>query len=247
MVLSLMFGCAEKVVKPRVEDKETTPTQIAIDLISIESRNGVESYRMTTPLMERYELATKPFAEFRKGILVETFDDTTQVLQSSLRADYAHFDETDEIWEVRGKVVGQNIEDGKKLFTEQLFWNQKTDRIYTDKFARIIDGQNEYKGVGFESDGKLKNWSFHTPRGTMEVSLKDSTQSDSTQVASPGALTPGNQVVSTGAVTTTTAGDKTPNTTTPAQQSKPAATNNKNPRAGAQKVINTSLTDNTQK
>lgn len=179
-------GCGDRKVKPRVEDPETTPTQIAVDLKSIESKNGSKSYRMSTPLMERYELAKEPFAEFRQGIKVETFNDTTRAVASDLVADYARLDEKKEIWEVRGNVVGRNIEEDKSIYTEQLFWDQKQDKIYTDKFVRVVDGRSEHRGTGFESDGGFKRWTFHNTRGVMEVSpTSDSTATadSTTQIA----------------------------------------------------------------
>ena len=181
-----LVACGEQKVKPRVEDPETTPTQVAVDLKSIESKNGSKSYRLSTPLMERYELAAEPFAEFRKGIKVETFNDTTRAVANTLVADYARLDEKKEVWEVRGNVVGRNLAEDKALFTEQLFWDQKQDKIYTDKYVRVVDGRNQYHGTGFESDGAFKRWTFRNTRGVMEVSpAADSTAVDSTQQVQP--------------------------------------------------------------
>lgn len=178
-------SCGERTVKPRVEDPETTPTQIAVELKSIESKNGQKSYRMSAPLMERYELAKEPFTEFRQGIKVETFNDTTRAVASDLVADYARLDEKKEIWEVRGNVVGRNIEQDKTIYTEQLFWDQRQDKIYTDKFVRVLDGKSEHRGTGFESDGGFKRWTFHNTRGVMAVNpAADSTATADSTVQS---------------------------------------------------------------
>ncbi|MEG2727740.1 MAG: LPS export ABC transporter periplasmic protein LptC, partial [Mucinivorans sp.] len=192
-LLFMMVGCGAKTIKATVEDPETTPTQIAHELVSVESKNGSKTYRMTTPLMERFELAKEPFSEFKQGILVETFDDTTHAVLSDLVADYARFDEKKEIWQARGNVVGRNIEDDKTLYTQELFWDQKGDRIYTDKFVRVIDGNSEYRGVGFESDGGFKRWTFRNTRGTMEVAPSDSVATDSVtqQPVQEGSVAPG--------------------------------------------------------
>ncbi|MEG1463814.1 MAG: LPS export ABC transporter periplasmic protein LptC [Mucinivorans sp.] len=183
LISSLLVGCGAKAVKATVEDPETTPTQISHDLVSIESKNGSKTYRMTAPIMERYELAKEPFSEFKQGILVESFNDTTRMVESNLVADYARFNEKSEIWHVRGHVVGRNEKESRSLFTEELFWDQKTDRIYTEKYMRVIDGGSEYRGTGFESDGGFKRWSFRNSKGRMEVSPSDSTATDSTATA----------------------------------------------------------------
>lgn len=179
---AIVVGCGDKKVKPRVEDPEKEPTQVSRDLISTESRDGVRSYRMTTPVMKRYELAKEPFSEFEQGIHVETFNDTTHLVEADLVADYAHFNEKQELWEARGNVVGRNVSGDKTLYTEQLFWDQKSDRIYTDKVARVEDGKSVYVGTGFESDGAFKQWTFRSSRGQMEVK-QDSTAVDTVAVA----------------------------------------------------------------
>lgn len=188
--LVVLVGCGEKKIKPRIENPETTPTQIWYDVVSLESKNGVKSYRMTTPLMESYEQAESPFSEFTKGIMVETFNDTTRVVQSDLKADYARFNSEQEVWEVRGNVIGRNMEDDRTIITEQLFWDQKRDKIFTDKFATLIDGKSIHQGTGFEADGDLKRWIFKSTRGRLEVMTSDSTASDSTAVGSTLQVSP---------------------------------------------------------
>lgn len=178
----LLVGCGAKAVKATVEDPETTPDQTVIDMLVVESKNGSKTYRMSAPLMEHYGLAKEPFSEFTKGVLVETFSDTTKEVQSDLVADYARFDEKKEIWVVRGNVIGRNIVEDKTLYTEELFWDQKKDKIYTEKFARLVDGNSQHRGTGFESDGQFKFWTFRSTSGKMAVSPTDSTElADSTQ------------------------------------------------------------------
>lgn len=129
--------------------------------------------------MERYELAKAPFSEFRKGIHVETFNDSTSKMESELTANYAYYDETKELWETRGNVIGRNHTGDKTLFTEQLFWDQKTDKIYSDKQVKVLDGNSIEIGNGFESDGAFNVWTFRKPMGRREM-LKDSTETADT-------------------------------------------------------------------
>lgn len=178
--LMMLFGCGGQQVKPRIENPQTTPTQVWYDVVTLESKNGVKSYRMTTPLMESYELAVKPFSEFTKGIVVETFNDTTRVVQSDLKADYARFNNVEEVWEVRGNVVGRSIAEDRTILTEQLYWDQKRDKIFTDKFATVLDGTEIHHGTGFEADGDFKRWTFRSTRGRLKVTDRDSTDVDST-------------------------------------------------------------------
>lgn len=129
--MTLLLSCGTEVT-PTIMDPETVPTQISHNHKILSSKDGKRQYRFETPLLERYELAKEPFMEFRKGIKIETFADSTlsastsstaassasssssslsrdtSVIASVLTADYAHFNEVSEIWEARGHVVAHS-------------------------------------------------------------------------------------------------------------------------------------------
>mgnify|MGYP002275353359 CR=1 FL=1 len=107
-------------------------TQQSEDLTVILSRNGNLTYRFTTPLLERYEYALEPYTEFRKGIHIETYNDSTHQVESSLTANYAILLEKQQLWEAKGNVRGHNA-GGNQLETEQLFWNQKSKLVYSSR------------------------------------------------------------------------------------------------------------------
>ncbi len=184
--VALFVGCANSEAEPRIKDPNSEPTQISYNLTSIESKNGNRTYRMQTPLMERYELADEPFTEFTKGIKVETFNDTTFVVESDLIADYAHYYENKQVWEARGNVVAHNYSGDKTLYTEQLFWNEKEDKIYSDKMVRVKDGRDSHIGTGFESDGGFNRYTFRNSRGIKEFK-QDTTSSVDTISVDSGA------------------------------------------------------------
>ncbi len=189
LVLVMMItGCGEQEAEPRVSDPNTTPTQVSINLISQESKDGTRTYKMVTPLMEYYELADEPFTEFTQGIQIETFNDSTAVIESDLIADYARSDEQKELWVARGNVVANNFSGNRTLYTEELWWDQKAKKIYSDVAVRVREGNSNHVGVGFEADEEFVRWSFKRPRGQMEVkrdtTKKATTKPDSLDVAS---------------------------------------------------------------
>jgi len=171
-------GRGKQVAPP---DKETLITMQSTNHILRESKNGRLQYQAETPLMERYEQASEPYMEFRKGIKVETYNDTTYLVESTIIADYAKFIEPQELWEARGNVVvtGAN---GQVLETEQLFWDQKTDKIYSNVDSKVTQGEDVVIGVGFESNSKFDNYIIRQPRGQVAV---DTEQRRDTSVVSP--------------------------------------------------------------
>lgn len=178
---TLLISCdTETVVQ---YNPETLLTQRSDTLTTIESTNGLKKMRFETPLMESYELAREPYTEFRRGVFLETFKDSTETIEMTLVADYAINYKDRAIWEARGNVVVVSEEGNRTLYTEQLFWDQKTERIYSNVDSRVVQNKDIFDGEGFESDDKFKEWSFRNYKGRMEVEMSRGERSDSVSAA----------------------------------------------------------------
>lgn len=149
---------------------ETLVTQRSDTLTMIVSKNGIRESRFTAPLMENYELAREPYMVYRKGIYVETYKPGTEEIESTIIADYAIRYEGREVWEARGNVVATGHDD-RTLYTEQLFWNQKTGRIYSNVESTVVQGDDVFVGEGFESDEKFEHWTFRNYTGRLAVDV----------------------------------------------------------------------------
>lgn len=167
----MLFSCGPK--KQTAEaNLETMITQQSDTLTMIYTKNGQKDYRFTTPLMERYEFARDPYMEFRYGIEIITFDSLGNEA-SQLLADYAIYYEKRELWEARGNVRGRG-EDGRRLYTQQIFWDEKTDKVYSNVDTKVVDGDDVFVGEGFESDSEFKDWVFRESEGRMWVDVSES-------------------------------------------------------------------------
>ena len=165
------------------QSDETIMTEHSINLTMITTENGAKAYRFQTPLMEGYKLAKDPYMEFREGIDITTYKgegDTTQI-ESHLTANYAIFYEQRKLWEVKGNVVAKNGE-GQTLYTQQLFWDQKSKRIYSNVDCKVLMGDDYWFGEGFESDEEMNDWHFRRYRGRMWVDADPNRAEDSTAV-----------------------------------------------------------------
>lgn len=174
----LLFGCKGK-KSAKEEDVQNMMTQQSENLRLVYSQNGNLSYRFETPLLERYELAREPYMEFRKGVKVETYNDTTHLVESTLTANYAIFLENQQLWEAKGNVVATNAQ-GQKLETEQLFWNQKSKRIYSNVDSKVTQKDGVIHGEGFESDEQFQDFIFRRPKGKVAVDTAPKERADST-------------------------------------------------------------------
>ena len=183
----LLFSCADKDAGRASASEETMMTEYSEDLSVVMSQNGRRSYHFVTPLLEGYSLAREPYREFRKGVKITTYqNDSLTTVDAVLTANYAIYYENRELWEAKGNVVVEKS-DGKTLYTQQLFWNARTKKIYSNVDSKIVqnNGRDVFLGEGFESDEEFKDWRFRRMKGRMEVEMKqsaDSAATDSTSV-----------------------------------------------------------------
>lgn len=167
----MLFSC-QKQEEAVATSQQVQMTEYSENLSVITSENGQKSYHFTAPLMEGYTLAREPYREFRKGVRIVTYTkgDSLSTVDATLTANYAIYYEKRELWEAKGNVVIIK-EDGKRLYTQQLFWNATTKRIYSNVDTRIVDGVDNFIGEGFESDDALRKWKFRRMKGRMTVEM----------------------------------------------------------------------------
>ena len=61
-------------------------------------------------------------------------------------------------------------EPGELFLTQQLFWDQRRNRLYSDSFIHIETPERMLEGHGFESNDRLTKYSIRKPTGIFPVS-----------------------------------------------------------------------------
>ncbi len=142
------------------------PTQTGYDVEIAFTDSGILKWKLFAPLIERYNDKKDPYIEFRKGIKIEDFDSLGNI-ESYLTANYAIYYQTKELGEARNNVVAINKKTGEQLYTEQLFWNQKSEQLYSNTFSKIINNQGIHTGErGFEAKQDMSRWKLLGAKGT---------------------------------------------------------------------------------
>lgn len=171
--VAVMFCCLISCThseKPRVDaitDRAAMPMLMADTVTTLISDSGITRYRIKTVHWEVYDKADPPYWEFPQGIYLEKFDMDLNV-EASLQSDYAYYDEQAQIWELDGNVHAVNLE-GEEFDTPQLFWNQKTERVYSDSVIRITRETSVITGIGFESNQSMSKYTIRKPQGVFPV------------------------------------------------------------------------------
>ena len=162
------------------ESLDAIMTEKSQNLTIVVSENGRKSYRFTTPLLEGYTLGRDPYREFRKGIKITTYqDDSLTTVNATLESNYAIYYENRKLWEAKGNVRIVK-HDGTKVFTQQLFWNSTTKRIYSNVDTKIVTADDTHLTEGFESDEDMVELTFRHWKGKVMMKEDMVAQGDDT-------------------------------------------------------------------
>lgn len=176
---TLLLSCGSK-SEPILYDNETLMTESSENRTITMMENGKRSYTFTTPLMEGYRLAANPYQEFRRGIEMTTYTDSLSLPEVTITANYAIYYERQKLWEAKGNVVviRRDRKDGDttvtgltEVYTQQLFWNATTEKIYSNVDTKVLQGDGWHFGVGFDADDDLKNIHFRKYSSEMEFDM----------------------------------------------------------------------------
>jgi LPS export ABC transporter protein LptC len=149
-------GCEEK-IKPSVlttVDSRSMPEQESWNSEIVVSDSGVVRAVIHSGYFKVY--STSRMTHMSDSVHVQFYDPDgrpTTVL-TSLRA---AIDEVTNNLEAHENVVVTS-ETGTRLYTEELYWDQKRRLIHTPAFVRIISPKERLQGFGMESDQSLKNY-----------------------------------------------------------------------------------------
>ncbi len=167
--LLLLAACQKevKLTAEAVEDRASMPGLDASVVTTLISDSGITRYRISTQTWQIYDKATPVYWEFPDGIYLEKFN-TDLEIEMWLRSDYAYYNEDAQIWELRGHVKSMNT-DSEFFETPQLFWNQRTERIFSDSAITITRDESIIEGVGFDSNQELTKYTILNPTGVFPI------------------------------------------------------------------------------
>lgn len=167
LVVILLAGCANDMEKVKeFERQEQADAETGKDVEVEYSENGLIKARVLAPTMVR-AYGDDPYTEFPDGVTVYNYNDTMG-LESTLTANYGINYENREEMQVRDNVVLVNSK-GEKLNSEELNWNRKTKKVYSDKFVKVTTPEEIIEGNGFEADEDFNTYEVKDITGIFSV------------------------------------------------------------------------------
>lgn len=172
IILLGLYSCTEepKTKIGAVTDRSKIPSLHARDVSTVISDSGITRYRISAQEWYIFDKASRPHQLFPKGIHLERFNPSL-VVDANIHANFAKYDELNRIWELKGKVRAINLQ-GELFETEELYWNELTEKIYSDKYIKITQASHIITGIGFESNQSMTQYTIRNPQGIFPV--KDS-------------------------------------------------------------------------
>lgn len=162
-----VFGCENSQRSLDEWKEKKTMVEEATNIQSLLSQGGKMKAKLTSPLMLRYTADTV-YTEFPKTLHVNFFDSTGKV-ESQLNALYGkYFESLNKVY-LRDSVIVFNIK-GDTLWTPDLWWDQASQKFYTDKRVRIYrNGDRIYGKNGLIASQDLSEIIIKQPSGTVIV------------------------------------------------------------------------------
>lgn len=191
VMLLLFTSCSrgEKVFGEAVTERDSLPVLATYDVNTLISDSGLIRYRIVADEWLVFDRKTPSYWSFEKGVYLEKFDEN-HVVDADIKADTAYYYDNDRLWELRGNVAIKNLK-GERFNTELLFWDEKTQKVYSDKFIRIEQLDKIVTGEGFESNQSMTEYTIFKPGGVFyfeetEAQTEDSLSTEEGEEAEEG-------------------------------------------------------------
>ena len=171
----LLSSCENNLEKIQAfTSPEELPVVEANNFETLYTDSGKVRFFIKAPKLLQFDIDGTTFVEFPHGIELIKYDEQQNII-SSITADYAKNFEKEQKWEAKNNVIATNAQ-GDTLKTEHLIWEEKTEKIYTEEFVRIIRSDQIITGIGFQSDQSMQNWRITNPKGTIYIDVDEVSQ-----------------------------------------------------------------------
>lgn len=170
IVMLLLFsscGGKKKELGEAITERDSLPSMATLGVVTYISDSGVTRYRMKAEEWLMYDRKRPSYWAFEKGVYLEQFDSLFNV-DASIKADTAYFYDKQKLWKLMGNVDIKNRK-GERFNTELLYWNQATEKVYSDRFIRIEQPDRIITGYGFDSNQQMTIYQIRNMGGIFYV------------------------------------------------------------------------------
>jgi LPS export ABC transporter protein LptC len=162
---SLLFlaSCDDGLKKAEQFPAYEGPAMEADSSTILYSDSAVVRIKIEAPKQYEFENGDK---EFPKSIFIEFYEPDGSI-SSTLAANTAFYNKETDLYHAVGDVEVIGYVEPQKLNSEELYWNPKTEEIYTDKFVKIETEDQISTGTGLTAKQDFSTYRILNPQGTI--------------------------------------------------------------------------------
>ena len=178
MVLTASSACTEEKehTAPAINPEDSVAMMVSYGVNTLISDSGVIKYRIVTEKWEVNPNRQPSRWIFEKGLLLEQFD-LAMHIQSYIQCDTAYYYDVMKLWELHGRVRILTKK-GLRFSSEELFWDERTHEIYSNRYSHLITSDKELQGNRFRSDENMTKYSVKTTKGYFDKKEIDKSSRD---------------------------------------------------------------------
>lgn len=170
MALTLPFGCTSHGEQQVVTDKDSTevPTMVTQDVSMYISDSGVIKYHALAPTWIRYsEDPQNEYQYFPDGITLHQLDTAQQII-GTIVADTAYNYERKQLWHLIMHVDISTVQQ-ETFRTNDLYWDMREHKVYSDSFIHIERPDGILEGYGFTANDDFTKYTIRQSSGIFPV------------------------------------------------------------------------------
>ena len=167
--LMLFFVACENDLEEvnKVISQDDMTTEVIKDFQTFYSDSAVVRVKVSGPTMIRHLDRQDPRQEFIDGLRVDFFD-AQKKIRSQLTANYGVRHENKREIIMRDSVVWESKK-GETLETEELIWDDRKQKVFSNKFVEITKPGEKIYGYGFETNKDFTRWKIKQVEGIIKV------------------------------------------------------------------------------
>ena len=153
-----------------IANHDTMPSEVLYGPMVKYSENGHVKFVISGGKALNYTSPNKII--FPQGFEIYFFDENYDTL-SYLTGQYGISLESEKIMKAQNDVVFINYKTNEKIETDQLSWDQKAHKIWSNDPVKITTKDDViYGNAGFQSDENMSYWIINQPNGNFKVDEK---------------------------------------------------------------------------
>lgn len=153
--VTMFFSCNNSYNEvQQIGMSENEPMGVAEHINLKYTDSGRVTANLLSAKMLDYSNRDFPFNEFQDGITLYLYDENNK--KSTVVADYAIVYGKTDLIDLQGNVVITTV-DNRELKTDQLYYDQKKEWLFTNKPVTFASEVDIINGNGFDSNSKFTN------------------------------------------------------------------------------------------